>query len=130
MNSNNSLYKHKTTFELLNRLEPVIIQSGNQNEDLLNVFKEEFNRVALSKEDWANDLKVTDEQAEKLRNEIRNLKQTLQSKGEEIQSMKKALSNREVEINRLQATMLVIIIKKNLNYVIIIKTFKNKMISY
>ena len=49
-------------------------------------------------------MKVADEQAEKLRNEIRNLKQTLQNKDEEIQSMKKALSNREVEINRLQAT--------------------------
>jgi hypothetical protein len=65
MNSNNSLNKHKTTFEMSNRFEPIIIQSGNQNEDLVNVFKEELNRVALAKEDWANDLKVADEQAEK-----------------------------------------------------------------
>ena len=56
------------------------------------MLKEELNKVVLSKEDWANDLKVADEQAEKLRNEIRNLKQTLQTKDEEIQSMKKALS--------------------------------------
>ena len=60
----------KGSFELSNALEPKQIES---NDTPIELFKEELQNFNLNKEDWANDLKNANEQAEKLRNEIRTL---------------------------------------------------------
>ena len=60
----------KGSFELSNALEPKQIES---NDTPIELFKEELQNFNLNKEDWANDLKNANEQAEKLCNEISTL---------------------------------------------------------
>ena len=60
----------KGGFDLSERLSPI----SQYDEDVLGKLREELAKANLNKEDWANDLKVADEQAEKLRNKLRTIR--------------------------------------------------------
>ena len=57
------------------------LKNENINENPIEViFKNELENFNLNKESWVNDLRQADREAEKLRNEIRNLKKELEEK--------------------------------------------------
>ena len=88
----------RPNFEMSER----VMSSNTIDGDLISKFREEIEHANLSKEDWANDLKIADEQAEKLRNEIRKLREENKNIQSEMEAMRNKLSSREAEISRLQ----------------------------
>ena len=72
------------------------------NDNPLELFKEELNNFNLNKESWANDLKQADKEAEKLRNEIRALRKQIDEQEKIIQNFKNKVNFRDNEINKLQ----------------------------
>ncbi|MCQ2818228.1 MAG: hypothetical protein MJ252_13255 [archaeon] len=91
------------TFELSSKMNAPVKENMNKDE-ILNLMRQEMSTQNLSKEDWANDLKIAGKEAEKLRNEIKNLKQTLKEKEKSVEDMAQKLSSRDAEILRLQTT--------------------------
>jgi hypothetical protein len=74
----------------------------NNNQNAIELFKNELQNFNLNKESWVNDLKQADREAEKLRNEIRNLKKELEEKERIIKNYKNQIDFRDTEINKLQ----------------------------
>ena len=66
------------------------------------MIKRELDNYNLNKESWMKDLKLADNEAEKLRNEIRNLKKQISEQETSIQTLRNKVSNRDSEINSLQ----------------------------
>ena len=63
-NNNNNKFESNMKFENI----------SNENNNIIDDFKQELSTFNLNKEDWANDLRLNEKNLEKLRNEIRNLK--------------------------------------------------------
>ena len=78
------------------------LKDENNNENAIELFKNELQNFNFNKESWANDLKQADREAEKLRNEIRNLKKELEEKERNIKNYKNQIDSRDNEINKLQ----------------------------
>ena len=74
----------------------------NNNQNAIELFKNELQNFNLNKESWVNDLKQADREAEKLRNEIRYLKKELEEKERIIKNYKNQIDFRDTEINKLQ----------------------------
>ena len=102
----NYTYK-KPSFELSEKLNNKIQHNTMNNENLnpiglVELIKEEFSKHNLSKEAWANDLKMAANESDKLRNEIKLLKENNNQITEELQNVLKCLQLRDIEIKRLQ----------------------------
>ena len=80
--------------------ENLIMENENENE--IELFKNELQNFNMNKESWVNDLKQADREAEKLRNEIRNLKKEIEEKERIIKNYKNQIDFRDNEINKLQ----------------------------
>ena len=99
-NQINLTYK-KASFELSEKLSNDT-NKQNQNQIPIDEFKEELSKFNLTKEDWANDLRVADREAEKLREMIAMLKNDNEEKNKVIDDLNRCLHTRDVEIKRLQ----------------------------
>lgn len=97
----NTTYK-KGTFELSEKLNNDRKRATKKEYDVVNVFKEEISKFNFSKQDWANDLRVAENETEKLRNEIKNLRSICDSQALQIEDFNRIIRNRDTEIKRLQ----------------------------
>ena len=78
--SSNNMYSknNKSTFTNMGAIElSENLSAPQNNENLIDLFKNELNNFNINKESWANDLKQADKEAEKLRNEIRGLRKEI-----------------------------------------------------
>ena len=103
--SSNNMYtkNNKSTFINIGAIdisENLAVPQNNDNP--VDLFKNELNNFNINKESWANDLKLADKEAEKLRNEIRGLRKQLEQKEKIIQNFKNQIDFRDNEINKLQ----------------------------
>ena len=92
-------------FEISSPLEEGVGGSDKKNFGE-EIFKKELENFNLNKESWVKDLKLADSEAEKLRNEIRNLKEQINEKEDKENGSalvnKKQINKNEIELNELK----------------------------
>jgi chromosome segregation ATPase len=67
---------------------------------------QEMSSTGVNKEEWANDLKIADERAQKFRDEIRRLEEEKKEMDNKILFLERQIQNRDIEIRRVQNTYL------------------------
>lgn len=97
----NTTYK-KGAFELSEKLSNDNERVIKKGYDVVDIFREEISKFNFSKQDWANDLRVAENETEKLRNEIKNLRALCDSQALQIEDFNRIIRNRDTEIKRLQ----------------------------
>jgi len=108
MNTGRNIIGKKVEFDMTKGLE-----ANTDYENLINtqtqkkLLQEMAENNGVDKEQWANDLKIADQRAEKMRHEIKKLDEDKIILLGKIEFLEKQLQSRDLEIRRIQSSSLI-----------------------